>query len=417
MTGTQDNSAAREKQLGGFAAAFAILFFAAALACSLRIPVWLNSDEPFHFIYISTILNERRMPTHQETYQAAHPPAYFLAAAAWDLPFRNKSKSAQDHWVRVLSALMGAVTIYLLFLIGKNGLGSAALGAAMAAFAALSPAFLVMNSVVNNDPAAILACTAAIYLILKLTREKAGFRAAALCGAAAGACCLVKINANFLPVFFVVFYFFHPANSGKPRVRVVAEIAVFCAVFLAVATPWYIAGYLRIGNKILFNPVTALKPNPLYVPANLFWFLKTHALNFWLPNDYLRGNPMGLPTAIKIAYLSLSAVCAALAVAGIVAAVGLKDKLRRHILLSFGFCTLIYLAQQASLNMQMPVAQARYAFIMIAPMAALVMSPFTKLKPASFEKIVYASAATALLLQAVWLLIFLAGLTPPPFNF
>jgi len=378
------------------------VFFSAAVLYSITLPRWINSDEPYHYFYIRTILSEKRLPTHKETYQAAHPPLYYLAAAAWALPFASKSSGFQDNWLRLLSGLFGTLTVFLIYRIGRDCLNDAWLGVGMAVFAVVNPAFVVMNSVVNNDPCVILACTMAIYLMLKTVGPGTGVKTAAICGAAAGLCCLVKITANLLPVFFFFFYVFHPANRERGVLRIACELAVFGVTFCAVCLWFYAMSFSRIGDKALFNPVNALHPNPLYVPGNLIWFLKSHALNFWLPQDYIRGYPKDMHIAVKAAYFLLSSGLLILIPAGLIDTMRSSDKLKRHVFLCFAVCLAVYFAQMYVFNMKVPVAQARYMYIVIAPAAALVMYPLQGALRKNFRLFLYSACVIAVVTHVVW---------------
>lgn len=391
-------------------------FLAIAVLYSLMMPAWLNSDEPFHYKYVKIIQTERRVPKHNETYQAAHPPLYYSVAAVWGLPFRSASSDTQNHWLRLMSVVFGTFTILIIYRIGRDALGSPALGAGMAAFAAINPAFVVMNSVVNNDTAAILACSAAIYLILMINRNGGGVWRAAACGAASGLCCLVKINANLIPVFFLFFYALHPGNRTRRASAVCMEIVVYFLVFAALASSWFVAGYLNLGDRVFFNPVNETSPNYLHIPGNLLWFVKTHALNFWIPQDYLRGYPMNLPFILKLLYFIMSAIVILLATAGLVWAARAKPGLERHAMLSFYICAVVYLAQMAVYNAQMPVAQARYAYIIIAPIAAMAAAPAKRLLGARFGAFLFVCVIVGFALHLAWSLWLMRSIGPMPFT-
>ncbi|MEW5945718.1 MAG: glycosyltransferase family 39 protein [bacterium] len=390
-------------------------FLAAAVCYSLCIPRWQNSDEPFHYFYVKRILYEGRLPTREETYEAAHPPLYYAAAAAWALPFRGRDAGFLDNWIRLLSALFGAVSVYFLYRMGRDGLGAPWLGAGMAAAAAVNPMFVATSAVVSNDAGVICAGTVAIYVMLVLTRGGGGARAAAACGLAAGVSCLFKITANFLPPFFAFFYLFHPDNRGRGWKRLALELALFLLVFSAVAGWWYVLGWSRIGERTLFNKLENAPPHPLYSPSNFAWFLKTLMLNLWLTNDYLRGEPAGLPLSLKAFYFALSGAAVLLMGAAPVVVRRGTDPLRRHLVLSFLFCVGLFLGQQAAINMRFPTAQARYMFPMYGPVSALALIPLASVLGERFVRFVPAFSAVGFVLHAVWVFAYLVPLPGPPF--
>ncbi len=413
---SRNDGMSEERFARGFMRILIPAFLAVAVLYSLMMPAWLSSDEPFHYKYIKVIQTELRIPSHEETYQAAHPPLYYAAAAVWGLPFRSARSDAQNHWLRLMSVVFGTLTVFIIFRIGRDALGSPALGAGMAAFAAANPAFVAMNSVVNNDTAAILACSATIYFILTINRNGGSIWRAAACGAASGLCCLVKINANLIPVFFLFFYALHPANRSRKVSAICLETAVYLLVFAALASSWFVAGYLDLGDRVFFNPVNETIPNYLHIPGNLLWFVKSHALNFWIPQDYLRGYPQNLPFMMKLLYFSLSALFAALAAVGLARAARGKRELERHAMLSFYACAAVYIAQMAVYNAQMPVAQARYAYIIIAPIAAVAAAPVKSILGDRFGAFVVGGAAVGFALHLVWSLVFLRSIGQMPFS-
>jgi len=391
------------------------LFFVTAVCYSLLLPDWQNSDEPFHFIYIRTLVKEHRFPRHEETYQAAHPPLYYTVAAAWAYPFRNRTSGFLDNWIRLLSVLMGTVTIFIIYRTGRDFLDSEWLGACMATLAAVNPSFVVMNSVVNNDAGVILACTATFYLMLRWTAEGGSMKAAVLSGIAAGICCLVKISANLMVVFFCVYYFFLPGNLRRGWFKVISELAVFALVFLAVCAWWTILGYYRIGDRILFNPVTELNPNPLHIPVNLFWFARISMSNVWMPMDYLRGFPHDVHVVMKILYFGASCVCAGLIAASLPLSRKL-DRFRRHIIMLFAFSLLVYLAQMYVYNLKIHVAQARYMFIIISPVAAMISFSLSELAGRRFRAVVFFSCAGGFAIHCIWAFVYIANIAGPGFN-
>jgi len=179
---------AERRSADRFAAAVVALFFVVCVCYSLCTPRWLYADEPFHYYYIKAIMHEGRLPTHTESYEAAHPPLYYLAATAWSLPFKEKYAGFLDNWIRLLSALMGAATVFVIYRIGRDCLDAPWLGAGMAVFAAANPVLAVTGSVISNDIAVILASNTAMYLMLRMCRNGGAVKTDAICGAAAGVC-------------------------------------------------------------------------------------------------------------------------------------------------------------------------------------------------------------------------------------
>ncbi len=88
-------------------------------------------------------------------------------AEAW--PWRGTALAV--HIVRLLSALMGAATVYLTYRIGREVFPARpwlALGGA--ALAGFTPMFAFISASVNNDNLAVLLATAAIWLLVRIVR-------------------------------------------------------------------------------------------------------------------------------------------------------------------------------------------------------------------------------------------------------
>jgi 4-amino-4-deoxy-L-arabinose transferase-like glycosyltransferase len=411
-----EHTGLNEQSANRFMAILLPAFFAMAIIFSICIPTWQNSDEPFHYYYVKYLLRDHRLPTRDETYQAAHPPLYYLMATAWTEPFKNRGPDFMDKWIRIMSALMGTATVYFLYRIGRDCFGSAWTGAAMAVFAAVNPMFVCASSVLNNDIGVIFSTTVALFLITFLLNKKGGSpRTALICGIAAGVCCLFKISANFLPLFFVFIYLFHPTNRGRGFVRLSREIFIFFVAFAAVCAWWYIRGYFIIGDKLVYNFDKAYPPNPLYVPSNFFWFAKNIMLSLWLPNDYLRGEPSNLPLAMKLFYFGLSGIIIFLVGLCVFKYCKKLAPIQKHLVSGFLFCLILFLLQQVVLNMKLPNAQARYMFPMYCALALVIVIPLKEAAGQRFPKAVIIAAAIGMIFNLIWAFALLLPCPGPSF--
>ena len=55
-----------------------LLFLVLGNAYADIVPAWEAPDEPWHQVYIDVLAAESRLPTLEETYEAHHPPLYYL---------------------------------------------------------------------------------------------------------------------------------------------------------------------------------------------------------------------------------------------------------------------------------------------------------------------------------------------------
>jgi len=217
-------------------------FVALTFALSVLNPIWEAPDEPAHFQYVQLLAQRHQLPTLNEDLpgltaadrQELHqPPLFYLLAAPLVLPVNLNSNPSwllnpyftwpnhplrngiavhmvAEQWpfhgqvlgvhlMRLTSVLLGAATVLVVYLIAVHiGLGSAfaLLGASIAA---LTPAFFISSSAIDNDNAAILCSSVTLLSALVTLRQKRrqwlGF---ASFGACTGLALLSKNDALFL---------------------------------------------------------------------------------------------------------------------------------------------------------------------------------------------------------------------------
>lgn len=203
---------------GWLAAAVVVLHISLALAWSIAVPIGEGPDEPGHFSYALFLAREGRLPVQQAEPAASDVPgeghqpplAYWLMQPAlrW-LPddqrvlemganprFRWNGgeepnaffRSSRDIWpyhgiarawhlARGISALLGGVTVTLVYLAARRAFPTRpwiALGAT--AIAAFNPQFIFAHALVSNDPLLITLTSGLLYLCVALVapRQHAG---------------------------------------------------------------------------------------------------------------------------------------------------------------------------------------------------------------------------------------------------
>ncbi len=198
--------------------------------------LWEGPDETGHFMFVRHVartggLPVQRFDPHNETYEGHHPPLYYTAGALltfWiemdDLAimmrpnpnqlwrpgghepnimlhtaaerFPYQGTALAIHIVRALSTVLGAVTVWATYAIGREIFsGRSMVPLAAAAFAALNPQFLFQSGTVNNDNAVVAFCALSTLMLVRLLRRGPSRRGFLLLGTFVGMALLSKQTA------------------------------------------------------------------------------------------------------------------------------------------------------------------------------------------------------------------------------
>jgi hypothetical protein len=217
------------------------LFVGLGLAYAFTTPTLEAPDENHHYDYIRSLVNTGQPPVLEEGSGKGfghHAPLYYAAGALasfwvgendlnlWDArhnPFfgyrfgdvgrDNKNLyfhpdddrfGVSDTWlgirvVRVLSVLMGAVTMWAIYRTGREVFpGQAAMALGAAGLAAFIPEFLFISGAVNDDNGASLFGTLALWAMMRILRKGPGLRRCVGLGLALGLGWLSKLTAAAL---------------------------------------------------------------------------------------------------------------------------------------------------------------------------------------------------------------------------
>jgi hypothetical protein len=303
-------------------AAFVVL----ATWYSLTIPLGEAPDEVPHFTYIRYLAGHGRLPTTTEEHEAFQPPLYYLAATAvtfWiqdepGAPFAVRANADYDvndpiapknlllhtgyeawpyrgwvlawHLVRLLSILLGAVTVWAVYQLGRTLLVGPAIPLAMAALTAFTPQFLFMSAVANNDNAAtafsalILWQTAAL---LRETESRRIWKRSLLLGLLLGLGVLSK--ANLIVLVFIAglaILITEVRRAGWPRgLQPTLRSGLGAMGAMAIVSGWYfVRNWKLYGDPLGWASVlqgNALREGPLNLGV-LAWLFKGVFQSFWL---------------------------------------------------------------------------------------------------------------------------------------
>jgi len=267
---------------------------------SISVPLWEAYDEWGHYVYVHFIATHRRLPQgkelqHFENTEVKQPPLYYILCAAatswidasdWQMPVQNRYSSLPTamggynralhgyeedfpwrgsalaaHVARFVSVLLGTVTVWLTYLIGRYIFPCRSeIGLGAAAISAFWPKFVFMNSVINNDN---LMATSAALLMFFMVRNVIGpsrWQNYAGLVASQGLAIASKIvGLAFLPVtLFGLAYALGQDMRGKHRSRAFLALCAFVGVVVSVGLTflWAHPHYVRNFRYFLNPPET-----------------------------------------------------------------------------------------------------------------------------------------------------------------
>jgi 4-amino-4-deoxy-L-arabinose transferase-like glycosyltransferase len=274
------------------------LYLVLVLIYNSATPIFEASDEFRHYLTIRYIALHHQLPVLQPSddpfapwQEAGQPPLYYLLGTAltgWidssdiaqntdfnphaqagipstspdsknlfvpspaeDFPYHGVSLAA--HLVRLLSALMGAATVYLTYRLARAiapGLPPVALLAA--AVVAFNPQFLFVSASVDNDNLITLAATAVLLLLAQVLVKGLTGRRLWLLSGALGAAVLAKLSGLGLPPLAAVVVGAQglKLSGWRGAVRLVLALA---SVPVAVSAWWFLR------NQLIYGEPTGLR--------------------------------------------------------------------------------------------------------------------------------------------------------------
>jgi len=299
--------------MGGLLVVFVLL----CLLYNVVQPVFEAPDEGDHFAYADFLARTARLPDLAADLTTSHeiiqPPLYYAAVAAVIAPFDRSNLSAIMHlnpdwfdadvnadrrsvtnqyvhtsaeqfpyqgavWAvhaaRVVSTLLGAMTVVLVYAIARLTIAPTPANRLIpfvaAAVVALNPKFIHMSSIVSNDMAITFAATLVCWWMLHLWYNKHQKTGLLVLGALIGIAVLCKATGLGLlvPAAALVLLMNHRLRPS-PRAALVAitRNGLMIAVgFLATAGPWFAYNLMRYGNALAWAQVQAANQSLLRAP-------------------------------------------------------------------------------------------------------------------------------------------------------
>ncbi|MBI4044666.1 MAG: glycosyltransferase family 39 protein [Candidatus Diapherotrites archaeon] len=215
------------------------------LVLSQITPIWVGPDEPAHFTFIKHLSETWQLTELKPTaevlnttwYSTIQQPPFFYALL---VPFyRGISSLSVDslvHILRLLSVLIGAVHVFLVYKLAKEITTREDFALLSAAFVSFLPTHIVVSSVINNGPLVWVFVTASALFMVYSIKNNYNFMQACLGALFFGLSVFTKYTALSLLISFLIFWicFFKKSQSsiGKKFFLLVFPFFIFGPIFL-----------------------------------------------------------------------------------------------------------------------------------------------------------------------------------------
>ncbi len=150
---------------------------------------------------------------------------------------------------RVAGALLGAIAVWLLYLIARR-IWARRIGLTAAAIAAVFPPLVLLSRDLLSESLFIVSELAAVLCVLNFRRSGGALRWAAAAGAVCGSAELTR-NTGFVPMLAVVVGVWMPHPRLRSRSMLAPALSLVCAAL--VLAPWTVRNAVQFGR---FIPVT-----------------------------------------------------------------------------------------------------------------------------------------------------------------
>ena len=388
------------------------LFIVLGLGFSYYTPLWCPPDEDRHFAYCEYIAQNHTLP-HLDANdagfrigQATHPPLYYLIGSFFckadkelilqkvsinegpgyaiitppatrdDPSYEVKARSA--YRLRMVSLVFSGFTIFLTFLLILNIFpGETTVASTGALLVATNPQLLHVSASVSNEPLNIMLAT--LYIFILINYLKAPFERSwqILAGMVLGLCLLTKLSAIiYVPITLLVVLWV----CFRERKNFLGSLIVILSTAFLLSGWWYLRNWILYQDPV-FSKITeaihpwALRQQPLSLAYGAF-IAKMVFVSFF-------GYFGSLQIPISNMHLACYGTLIIFGCAGICKLI-VKEKLSPFQLQVLG---LLFLAICAGvvfylqMNIRYNSFMGRYLFVVIAPIAALIVTGLWMLVP------------------------------------
>lgn len=265
-----------------------ILFIVLGAYYSVANPLYEAPDENMHTDYVFHLVTDRRLPVQEvgRLAGAHHPPLYYLLAALptsllnlsdttgrWtgnpyfmrapgtsanqinalhsaDELFPWRGYSLAVHVMRLMSVLLGAITIFLTMQIGRELMPDKPSVALMAGLlTALNPQFLFISAAVNNDNLLVCAMTAAWWQLVRILKSPLASRYGWYLGCFLSVAALSKVNG--IAFLFITVFLLAALGAVQGRAFQYARPAFRASLVVLASSSWWFVRNLDLYGDLL----------------------------------------------------------------------------------------------------------------------------------------------------------------------
>jgi 4-amino-4-deoxy-L-arabinose transferase-like glycosyltransferase len=368
-------------------AAILVVLAATALTLitwSVVVPAWESADEPTHWGYANYIHDHGALPPYQVLPLAAYePPLYYalISPIASDglrirqvtggTGVRAFTGAANDlldnaplHLARLATVVISLLTVFFVYLAGREATGRRTTGVAAAILVGLWPEFAFRGMTVSPDAMVAMAGAGATYLIVRGVRRGFSHRLCTVIGIVIGVAILSKLTGPAVLAGAGVAILGERGASIRQRVGRLTPLLLAPAMI----APWLLYNQVRYGAPYAKIGSTLVAAGPVHMHS-LFsaYFLFSFPGLMLLSSIGLFGwSNVPLPLLIAMAY---GLLIAAITV-GVYVVVKLEAASRRLVLTMMSIVAASMVAAiVVNLTYQQPVG--RYLFPALGAMGVL----------------------------------------------
>ncbi len=255
------------------------LYVVFACIFAVGTPPLSGPDEGAHAVYIRLLATELRFPemgppaayseTATATHQVQHPPGYYLLCAPL---YRLLYSLNVSPWLalRMLSVLIGAGALVVIWRIGQRLFPEASVAAALSASAGMIPMFQYMTAMINNIGLAILFLALAAHRLAVILSGRDDRRQWALLGLVLGLASLTNLMGLAMCLIALTFL------ATRSRALGARETLLRAAVI--VGGPTILAGWWFAHNYVVYGSLTPMFEGEPAAPISLLLLLVTQPL-------------------------------------------------------------------------------------------------------------------------------------------